>query len=194
MKWLKGAPDMSGMNMYYVYYLLSIRFFPRKTGPVRHNSNCLRGDVKWYIGKCTKYFIDMHYQSDKLFHTYERWIHLALLRKLFLWFSKNIQAPPFCGLLICIWLCLGSVQSVILIATTKEGNVLLSKYFLNHIDYFCLHHHGHAAHGQQAAQSSAISARSWLSASSQTYPRFFILFNSYLSFVWTALPYFHQQS
>ena len=136
MKWLKGAPVMSGMNMYYVYYLLSIRFFPRKTGPLCHNSNCLRGDVKGYTGKCTKYFIDMHYQPGRLFQMYKWWIHLAPFRKFFYGFQRIFKHPFFCGLSICIWFCSGFVQSAILIATTKEGNVLLSKYFLNHIDTF----------------------------------------------------------
>ena len=129
----------------------------------------------------------MHYRCGRLFQMYNRRNTLGTFSA-FLKLSKIIafiQAPIFylSRFSICTLFCTGSVQSAILIATTKEGNVLLSKYFLNHIDYFCLHHHGHAAHGQQAAQSSAISARSWLSASSQTYPRFFILINSYLSFV-----------
>ena len=62
----------------------------------------------------------------------------------------DIQAPIFCGLSICIWFCLGSVQSVILIATTKEGNILLSKCFLLH--HYCLHHHGHPQNQHDNAQ------------------------------------------
>ena len=93
-----GAPDMSGMNMYYVFYLLSIRFFPRKTGPLCHNSNCLRGDVKGYTGKCTKYFIDMHYQPGRLFQMYKWWIHLAPFRKFFFEVFKELgQSRPTAG-------------------------------------------------------------------------------------------------
>ena len=93
-----GAPHMSGMNMYYVFYLLSIRFFPRKTGPLCHNSNCLRGDVKGYTGKCTKYFIDMHYQPGRLFQMYKWWIHLAPFRKFFFEVFKELgQSRPTAG-------------------------------------------------------------------------------------------------
>ena len=65
-----------------------------------------------------------------------------------------IEAPIFypSEFSICISCCSGSVQSAILIATTKEGNILISKCFLNHNDHHCLHHHGHPHNQHDNAQ------------------------------------------
>ena len=123
------------------FVVMSIRFFPRRAA-------LAATQIVWEdIGKCTKYFIDMHYRCGRLFQMYNRRNTLGTFSA-FLKLSKIIafiQAPIFylSRFSICTLFCTGSVQSAILIAITKEGNILLSKCFLNHNDHHCLHHHGH---------------------------------------------------
>ena len=113
-----------------------------------------------HIGKCTKYFIDMHYQCGRLFQMYNWWNTLGTFSAFltFVIVVKDyrcfIEAPIFypSEFSICISCCSGSVRSAILIATTKEGNILISKCFLNHNDHHCLHHHGHPHNQHDNAQ------------------------------------------
>ena len=146
-----------------------------------------------HIGKCTKYFIDCTIDVTDYFKCTIDEIHQAPFQ-LFIVVKDYrcfIQAPIFypSGFSICILFCSGSVQSAILIATTKEGNILLSKCFLLH--HYCLHHHGHPQNQHDNAQLTGNKQHNpplYLPGLGSRLPHklaegFFILINSYLSFV-----------
>ena len=146
----------------------------------------------------------IHWEMHKIFHRHALSIWsiisnvqlMKYIRHLFSFFivvKDNrffIQPPIFypSGFSICSLFCSGSVQSAILIATIKEGNILLSKCFLNHNDHHCLHHHGHPHNQHDNAQLTGSEQHNpplYLPGPGSRLPHklaegFFILINSYL--------------